>query len=231
MGQREPRSDHPEHGSWSMSGAMMQRGSRAALSRSASVSQVAARGVPRFTRASSRVRSVTRALFGGFTPTKTTVPALKEIKLKDIDNRPIKPASYVGKVLLVTNVASNCGFTASNYKDLVELYDRFKGKDFEILAFPCNQFGGQEPGSNSQIKDFTKKYGVEFQVTEKVNVNGPDTHPFFKYLKEKGPKSFLGNDAKWNFEKFLVDKKGNVVKRYFSTTSPLDIAKDIEAII
>merc|ERR1712164_971 len=173
----------------------------------------------------------TRALFGGFTPTKTTVPALKEIKLKDIDNRPIKPASYVGKVLLVTNVASNCGFTASNYKDLVELYDRFKGRDFEILAFPCNQFGGQEPGSNQQIKDFTKKYGVEFPVTEKVDVNGPKTHPLFLYLKEKGPSTFLGKDAKWNFEKFLVDKKGNVVKRYFSTTSPLDIAKDIEAIL
>merc|ERR1712100_564868 len=229
--QREPRSDHPEHGSWSMSGAMMQRGSRAALSRSASVSQVAARGVPRFTRASSRVRSVTRALFGGFTPTKTTVPALKEIKLKDIDNRPIKPASYVGKVLLVTNVASNCGFTASNYKDLVELYDRFKGRDFEILAFPCNQFGGQEPGSNQQIKDFTKKYGVEFPVTEKVDVNGPNARPFFKYLKEKGPKSFLGNDAKWNFEKFLVDRDGNVVKRYLSTTSPLAIEKDIKKLL
>merc|ERR1711990_1250882 len=228
---REPRSDRPEHGSWSMSGAMMQRGSRAALSRSASVSQVAARGVPRFTRASSRVRSVTRALFGGFTPTKTTVPALKEIKLKDIDNRPIKPASYVGKVLLVTNVASNCGFTASNYKDLVELYDKYRGKDFEILAFPCNQFGGQEPGSNDQIKDFTKKYGVEFPVTEKVNVNVPDTHPFFKYLKEKGPKSFLGNDAKWNFEKFLVDKNGNVVKRYLSTTSPMAIEKDIKKLL
>merc|ERR1711937_381182 len=163
-------------------------------------------------RASSRVRVVTRALFGGGSA-QTTVPALEEIKLKDIDNKPIQAATYVGKVLLVTNVASNCGFTASNYKDLVELYDRFKGKDFEILAFPCNQFGGQEPGSNQQIKDFTKKYGVEFPVTE------------------KGPKSFLGNDAKWNFEKFLVDKKGNVVKRYFSTTSPLDIAKDIEAIL
>merc|ERR1711937_410731 len=181
-------------------------------------------------RASSRVRVVTRALFGGGSA-QTTVPALEEIKLKDIDNKPIQAATYVGKVLLVTNVASNCGFTASNYKDLVELYDRFKGKDFEILAFPCNQFGGQEPGSNQQIKDFTKKYGVEFPVTEKVDVNGPNAHPFFVYLKEKGPKSFLGTDAKWNFEKFLVDKKGNVVKRYFSTTSPLDIAKDIEAIL
>merc|ERR1711990_329291 len=178
----------------------------------------------------SATRTTTRALFGGGAP-KLSVPALKEIKLKDIDNRPIKPASYVGKVLLVTNVASNCGFTASNYKDLVELYDKYRGDDFEILAFPCNQFGGQEPGSNDQIKDFTKKYGVEFPVTEKVNVNGPDTHPFFKYLKEKGPKSFLGNDAKWNFEKFLVDKNGNVVKRYLSTTSPMAIEKDIKKLL
>merc|ERR1712222_199804 len=178
----------------------------------------------------SATRTTTRALFGGGAP-KLSLPALKEIKLKDIDNRSIQPEKYIGKVLLVTNVASNCGFTASNYKDLVELYDKYRGDDFEILAFPCNQFGGQEPGSNDQIKDFTKKYGVEFPVTEKVNVNGPDTHPFFKYLKEKGPKSFLGNDAKWNFEKFLVDKNGNVVKRYLSTTSPMAIEKDIKKLL
>merc|ERR1711990_267018 len=178
----------------------------------------------------SATRTTTRALFGGGAP-KLSVPAIKDIKLKDIDNRSIDPSQYVGKVLLVTNVASNCGFTASNYKDLVELYDKYRGDDFEILAFPCNQFGGQEPGSNEQIKSFTSRYGVEFPVTEKADVNGPNAHPFFVYLKEKGPKSFLGTDAKWNFEKFLVDKKGNVVKRYLSTTSPLDIAKDIEAII
>jgi len=175
-------------------------------------------------------RCVTRAIFGGGGAMEP-LPALKEIKLKDIDNRSIQPEKYIGKVLLVTNVASNCGFTASNYKDLVELYDKYRGEDFEILAFPCNQFGGQEPGSNDQIKDFTKKYGVEFPVTEKVNVNGPDTHPFFKYLKEKGPKSFLGNDAKWNFEKFLVDKDGNVVKRYLSTTSPMSIENDIKKLL
>merc|ERR1711990_1252060 len=178
----------------------------------------------------SATRTTTRALFGGGAP-KLSVPAIKDIKLKDIDNRSIDPSQYVGKVLLVTNVASNCGFTASNYKDLVELYDKYRGDDFEILAFPCNQFGGQEPGSNEQIKSFTSRYGVEFPVTEKADVNGQNAHPFFVYLKEKGLKSFLGTDAKWNFEKFLVDKKGNVVKRYLSTTSPLDIAKDIEAII
>merc|ERR1712087_552889 len=178
----------------------------------------------------SATRTTTRALFGGGAP-KLSVPAIKDIKLNDIDNRSIDPSKYVGKVLLVTNVASNCGFTASNYKDLVELYDKYRGNDFEILAFPCNQFGGQEPGSNEQIKSFTRRYGVEFPVTEKADVNGPNAHPFFVYLKEKGPKSFLGSDAKWNFEKFLVDKNGNVVKRCLSTTSPLAIAKDIEAIL
>merc|ERR1712157_299687 len=178
----------------------------------------------------SATRTTTRALFGGGAP-KLSVPAIKDIKLKDIDNRSIDPSKYVGKVLLVTNVASNCGFTASNYKDLVELYDKYRGDDFEILAFPCNQFGGQEPGSNEQIKSFTRRYGVEFPVTEKADVNGPNTHPFFVYLKEKGPKSFLGNDAKWNFEKFLVDKDGNVVKRYLSTTSPLAIEKDIKKLL
>merc|ERR1711924_497449 len=122
-------------------------------------------------------------------------------------------------------------FTAGNYKELVTLYEKFAGRDFEILAFPCNQFGGQEPGSNQQIKDFTKKYGVSFPITEKVDVNGPKTHPFFTYLKEKGPSGFLGKDAKWNFEKFLVDRQGNVVKRYLSTTSPLDIARDIESLL
>merc|ERR1712003_111734 len=138
----------------------------------------------------SATRTTTRALFGGGAP-KLSVPAIKDIKLKDIDNRSIDPSKYVGKVLLVTNVASNCGFTASNYKDLVELYDKYRGDDFEILAFPCNQFGGQEPGSNSQIKDFTKKYGVEFQVTEKVNVNGPDTHPLLQIFERERPQKLL----------------------------------------
>merc|ERR1712176_1093886 len=126
----------------------------------ASTTQRAGRRVSCFgtrkTQAGSRF--VTRALFGG-AGAMEPLPALKEIKLKDIDNRAIQPEKYVGKVLLVTNVASNCGFTASNYKDLVELYDKYRGDDFEILAFPCNQFGGQEPGSNEQIKSFTRRYG------------------------------------------------------------------------
>merc|ERR1711990_159595 len=139
----------------------------------------------------SATRTTTRALFGGGAP-KLSVPAIKDIKLKDIDNRSIDPSQYVGKVLLVTNVASNCGFTASNYKDLVELYDKYRGDDFEILAFPCNQFGNQEPGSNEQIKSFTRRYGVEFPVTEKADVNGPKAHPFSSTSRRRVPSPFLG---------------------------------------
>lgn len=210
-----------------MRAALVQSGSKLGLARAAARARSSARA-GRVSRGVTRVQR-TRALFGG--PSTIKVPALEEIKLKDIENKPIDPSSYLNKVLLVTNVASNCGFTAGNYKELVTLYEKFAGRDFEILAFPCNQFGGQEPGSNQQIKDFTKKYGVSFPITEKVDVNGPKTHPFFTYLKEKGPSGFLGKDAKWNFEKFLVDRQGNVVKRYLSTTSPLDIARDIESLL
>merc|ERR1739841_390364 len=107
-----------------------------------------------------------------------------DIKLKDIDNRSIDPSKYVGKVLLVTNVASNCGFTASNYKDLVELYDKYRGDDFEILAFPCNQFGGQEPGSNEQIVEFAcTRFKADYPIFHKVDVNGGNAAPMYKFLK------------------------------------------------
>merc|ERR1712100_993805 len=133
----------------------------------------------------SATRTTTRALFGGGAP-KLSVPAIKDIKLKDIDNRSIDPSKYVGKVLLVTNVASNCGFTASNYKDLVELYDKYRGDDFQILAFPCNQFGGQEPGSDEQIQETcTRKHKAEFPVFAKINVKGSDAHPLFAWLSEE----------------------------------------------
>merc|ERR1712219_65934 len=173
-------------------GARMRTTSRASCSFNTSLStplttQALDLRVKRVANTSGRTRCVTRALFGG--GTMEPLPALKEIKLKDIENRPIKAETYLNKVLLVVNVASNCGFTASNYKDLVELHKRYEGKDFEILAFPCNQFGGQEPGSNEQIKEFTRRYGVEFPVTEKVDVNGPNTHPFFKYSRRRGQRA------------------------------------------
>jgi len=110
----------------------------------------------------------------------------------------------------------------------VNVYNKYRSKGFEVLAFPCNQFGGQEPGSNSEVKAFASKYGAKFPLFAKIDVNGGGTHPFYKYLKDtKG--SFPSSDIKWNFGKFLVDKDGNCVKRYAPTDSPLSIAGDIEA--
>lgn len=118
--------------------------------------------------------------------------------------------------------------TDSNYKELVAVYDRYRSEGFEVLAFPCNQFGGQEPGSATEILNFVKGYGVTFPIFEKVDVNGPNTHPLFKYLKsQKG--ELLGNDIKWNFGKFLIGRDGTVLSRYAPTSSPESIAPDIES--
>jgi glutathione peroxidase len=136
-------------------------------------------------------------------------------------------AKYEGKVSLIVNVASKWGLTDSNYRELQALYQQFGAEQFEVLAFPCNQFGGQEPGSPKEILDFVSKYGVTFPLFEKVDVNGPNTHPLFKYLKEqKG--ELLGDDVKWNFGKFLVGKDGSVLSRYAPTDSPSSIASDVE---
>lgn len=117
--------------------------------------------------------------------------------------------------------------TDQNYKELVTVYNRYASKGFEVLAFPCNQFGAQEPGSNSDIKKFASKYGAKFPLFAKIDVNGPATHPLYQYLKEtKG--SFPSSDIKWNFGKFLVDKSGKCIERYAPTDSPLSIAGDIE---
>ena len=135
------------------------------------------------------------------------------------------------KVVLVVNVASRCGFTPQ-YKQLQELHDRYSNRGLTILAFPCNQFGSQEPGTDSEILEFcSTNYGVGFPVMSKVQVNGPGTDPVFDYLKKQAP-GLLGSEGiKWNFTKFLVDRQGNVVSRYAPTTSPADIAKDIEKLL
>jgi glutathione peroxidase-family protein len=119
-----------------------------------------------------------------------------------------------------------CGFTGSNYPQLQELHRKYHDKGLSILAFPCNQFGGQEPGSEADIKEFVKKYNVEFEMFAKVNVNGDGAHPLYKFLKAKQP-GLIGDQIKWNFSKFLVDKNGIPVKRYASVTAPKDIEKDI----
>ncbi|KAL9650758.1 hypothetical protein ABK040_001810 [Willaertia magna] len=143
----------------------------------------------------------------------------------DIYGKNISMSNYRNKVLLNVNVASKCGLTPQ-YKSLQQLYNKYK--DFEILAFPSNQFLFQEPASNEEICEFTKKeFNVEFKLFSKINVNGKDEHSIYRFLKKNGPKGNLTNDIKWNFTKFLVDKNGKVVKRYSPYTEPLDIEKDI----
>ncbi|TCD64912.1 Glutathione peroxidase 2 [Steccherinum ochraceum] len=136
-----------------------------------------------------------------------------------------------GKVVLIVNVASECGFTPQ-YKGLQALYDKYKEKDFTILGFPCNQFGGQEPGSDQQIAEFCERnHGVSFPLMAKSDVNGDNTNEVYKWLKEQ-KSGLLGlTRIKWNFEKFLVDKEGNVVQRWASTTSPEAIDKEVAKLV
>ncbi|MEF8732955.1 MAG: glutathione peroxidase [Candidatus Accumulibacter meliphilus] len=138
---------------------------------------------------------------------------------------------YAGKVLLIVNTASNCGFTPQ-YKGLEDLYMRYRQRDFEVLGFPCNQFGAQEPGEADEIAGFCQKnYGVTFPLFAKIDVNGAHAHPLYQYLKKASP-GLLGSEGiKWNFTKFLVNRQGEVIERYASATAPESIAKDIEALL
>jgi glutathione peroxidase len=150
---------------------------------------------------------------------------------KQMDGTSLPIESLRGRIVLVVNVASRCGFTPQ-YKQLQELHDRYSSRGLTILAFPCNQFGGQEPGEDNQILEFcSTNYGVTFPVMSKVQVNGPQADPIYVHLKKQSP-GLLGSEAiKWNFTKFLVDQSGNVLTRYASTTSPSDIARDIEKLL
>jgi glutathione peroxidase len=140
-------------------------------------------------------------------------------------------SSKLGKVLLLVNTASKCGFTPQ-YDGLEKLYQQFKGKDFEVLGFPCNQFGGQEPGNADEIAEFCKvNFGVTFPLMAKIDVNGPDASPLFDWMKAE-KKGLMGSTSiKWNFTKFLIDRTGNVVKRYGPQDTPAAIAKDIEKLL
>ncbi|KAB2627945.1 glutathione peroxidase 7 [Pyrus ussuriensis x Pyrus communis] len=160
-----------------------------------------------------------------------TERSLYDFTVKDIDGKDVPLSKFKGKVLLVVNVASRCGLTSSNYSELSHLYEKYKPQGFEILAFPCNQFGGQEPGSNGEIKQFAcTRFKAEFPIFDKVDVNGPSTAPVYQFLKSSAG-GFLGDIIKWNFEKFLVDKNGKVVERYPPTTSPFQIEKDIQKLV
>jgi glutathione peroxidase len=146
-----------------------------------------------------------------------------------LNGDPVKLGEYRGKTLLIVNTASQCGFTPQ-YSGLEKLYDKFKARGLEILGFPCNQFGKQEPGSSAEISEFCSvNYGVTFPIFEKIDVNGKGAHPLYRYLKSEA-RGVLGSEPiKWNFTKFLVNREGKVVERYGSTTKPEQIEADIEA--
>jgi glutathione peroxidase len=145
-----------------------------------------------------------------------------------IDGAETDLAQYKGKTVLVVNVASKCGFTPQ-YEGLENLYEQYEDQGLVVLGFPCDQFGHQEPGSEDEIQEFCQlTYGVKFPMFAKVDVNGSDAHPLYRWLRtQKG--GVLGDRIKWNFTKFLIDGDGNVVKRYASTTKPEKITADIEA--
>jgi glutathione peroxidase len=177
-----------------------------------------------------------------------------EFKANTIDGEEVSLEAYKGKVLVIVNTASKCGFTPQ-YEELQRIYDEYNSQGLEILGFPCNQFGGQEPENNSGVKNFCEiNYGVNFPLFEKTEVRGKDASDLFKYLTENAPfkgfdmelpssrmlHSFLSdkfpeflidNSIKWNFTKFLIDKEGNVVKRFESTTEPADMVLDINTLL
>jgi len=169
--------------------------------------------------------ALTLHLFGG------NHMSIYDIQVKTIEGKTIKLDKYKGRVMLIVNVASKCGFTPQ-YKGLEDLHAKHHDKGLSILGFPCNQFLSQEPGTNQEIQKFCSlTYGVKFDMFAKINVNGDDAHPLYKYLKDKEP-GFMGTEfIKWNFTKFLVDRNGNVVKRYSPSTEPKELEKDIEKLL
>ena len=155
-----------------------------------------------------------------FSPAETAneITNIHNLVVKDINNKEVNLSEYKGKVLLIVNVASNCGFTGQ-YEGLQKIYEKYKDDGFEVLGFPCNDFGGQEPGTNEEIKEFCSlNYNVTFPMFDKVKVLGDEKHPLFKVLTDN-PTTGTSN-IKWNFEKFIISKNGEVVERFRSITKP-----------
>jgi glutathione peroxidase len=151
-----------------------------------------------------------------------------------VDGREVPLAQYKGKVLVIVNTASECGFTPQ-YAGLEELYKRYEDRGVVVLGFPCNQFGGQEPGTEAEIAQFCElNYGVSFPIFAKIEVNGPNAHPLYRFLKSErsGVLGFLGLEGiKWNFTKFLVDRSGKVVGRFAPAFAPADLAPEIDKLL
>ncbi|GAA2141000.1 glutathione peroxidase [Nocardioides koreensis] len=156
------------------------------------------------------------------------MPTLSDFQARSIDGEQVDLGDYSGQVVLVVNTASQCGFTPQ-YQGLQGLHDAHADRGFRVLGFPCDQFGGQEPGSEAEIAAFCeRRFGVSFPLFAKVEVNGDGAHPLFAWLRSEKD-GLLGSRIKWNFTKFLVDHRGRVVKRYGPTTAPEKIAADIES--
>lgn len=146
----------------------------------------------------------------------------------DIKGNDVPLEKYRDHVLIVVNVASNCGLTERNYKQLQQLYEKYSEKEgLRILAFPCNQFAGQEPGTPQEITDFVKQYNVTFDMFEKIDVNGENAHPLWKWMKTQ-ISGFLNNDIKWNFTKFVINKNGKVVERFSPQTDPMNMEQTLK---
>lgn len=163
-----------------------------------------------------------------------TPQSVHEFWAETLDGRRVDLAEFAGKVLLIVNTASQCGFTPQ-YAGLEKVHRTYRDRGLEVLGFPCNQFGAQEPGSPSEIGAFCQEnYGVSFPMFAKIDVNGENAHPLYRFLKKRKPGLLgpLGSGAiKWNFTKFLVDRSGKVVARYASTTKPESLAGDIEKLL
>ena len=152
--------------------------------------------------------------------------SIYDFKINSLQGEAVNLEAFKGKTLLIVNTASKCGLTPQ-YKGLESIYQKHSDH-LEILGFPCNQFGHQEPGSEAEIQDFCSlNYGVSFPMFEKIDVNGTGTHPLFQFLKSEARGLLGSQDIKWNFTKFLVDKFGNVVKRYAPTDTPESIEKEL----
>lgn len=160
-------------------------------------------------------------------PDPAQATTIFEFQAYNIDGEMVELSKYKGYVTYIVNVASKWGLTEKNYAQMAELYTKYAEKGLRVLAFPCNQFANQEPGTNAEIKEFALQHGAKYDLFAKIDVNGDSAHPLYKFLKRK-QKGTLGNAIKWNFSKFLCDKEGVPVKRYAPTKDPLSIAPDIE---
>jgi glutathione peroxidase len=182
-------------------------------------------------RGAANTRGGGRGIIVAISPKEAGMASVYDFSVKDIHGKSVDLARYKGKALLIVNTASKCGFTPQ-YKGLEALYRKMHGKGLEILGFPCNQFGAQEPGSESEIESFCEvNYGVTFPLFAKIDVNGRNAAPLYRYLKKAKPGLLRSEVIKWNFTKFLVDRQGNVVARYAPNVEPESLAGDIAKVL